>query len=62
MAKIKNKNVFLSIVLWGLAVLACMYIGSFIVSVVGNVIYYGALCGISVLAVRYIQRKYLKVK
>lgn len=55
---INSTKVFLSVVLWGLAVLVFMYIGSFIVSLVGNIVYYGALLIISVIMVRYVEKKF----
>lgn len=58
--KTSSKNVFLGVLSYGFAVLACMYVGSFIVSAIGFVVYYGVLLGASLVAVRYAQKKYLK--
>lgn len=58
---ISSTKVFISVVLWGLAIIACMYVGSFIVSALGNIIYYGALFIVSIFMVRYVEKR-LKVK
>ena len=62
MKTIKNsKNLGLSVILWGIAIVACMYVGSFIVSFVGNLVYYGVLLIVSIFVVKYVEKK-LKTK
>lgn len=54
---VSSAKVFISVALWGLAILACMYIGSFIVSFFGSLVYYGVLLIVSVFVVRYVEKK-----
>ena len=62
MKTIKNSKILgLSVILWGIAIVACMYVGSFIVSFVGNLVYYGVLLIVSIFVVKYVEKK-LKTK
>lgn len=54
---ISSTKVFTSVALLVLAILACMYIGSFIVSFLGSVFYYGALLMVSVFVVDALEKK-----